>query len=308
MSTKHHVVWLRAEVLALSAALTNGMIGPLNRIAFAAGGTPQQIAFFKCFGAFALLLGYCLAHRPHRAALTGLVPRAGALLFLSLTGVAGLYLLESWAFFLAPIPVVSFSMYAAGGLVIPLSAALLKERVRARQIVVFGLILIGIWLIGSGGDFAAGSFAGIVLALLAGLAYTLFLVTAKLLHVGSGLGRLVWMFGASSLVLVWPWWLAGAVLPGPVVAATILVQVLVPAIGGYWLTLHAVHKGSSTSTVQAIETSEPLFASLYAFALFGDRLSPTAMVGAVLILGGLMLSLLRERHPIVLPRPASKRL
>lgn len=300
MTTKHHIFWLRAEVLAVFAAMSNGLIGPLNRIAFAWGGSPQQIAFFKCFGAFVLLLAYCLSHRQHRAALIGLVPRAPPLILLSLTGIACLSLLETWAFFHAPIPVVSFTMYAAGGLAIPLSALLLKERVRSRQIPVFALILAGIWLIGSGGAFTAGAAIGIVLAFAAGLAYTLFLVGAKLMRVGSGLAHLVWMFAISSLILFWPWWLDGAPLPGLVASVMILLHILVPAIGGYWLTMHAVHKSSSTSTVQAIETSEPLFASLYAFVLFGDRLSSASMAGAALILLGLLLSLMRDRRTVAL--------
>ena len=50
------ILRLRPELLALLAAVANGTIGPFNRFGFIAGATHHQVAFFKCFGAFLILI------------------------------------------------------------------------------------------------------------------------------------------------------------------------------------------------------------------------------------------------------------
>jgi drug/metabolite transporter, DME family len=289
---------LRPEILALLAAMANGTIGPFSRIAFEAGAGHAEIAFFKCFGAFIIVASICLPFARYRRGLIELRHKALPLCVLSATGIAGVYFLETWAYRSVSIPLVSLLIYAAGGLVLPISALFLGERFGMRQIMIFALILLGAVLLYAAADLTANALSGVLLALLGGLAYAIFIVGAKAWKVGSGLAHLVWMFGFSSLILFIPWWIEGAALPGPVATLAILGQILVPAIGGYWLTMAAVHKGKSTSSVQVIETSEPAFACLYAFLMFGDRLTSLGILGAVFVLLGLILSVVRRNRRI----------
>ncbi|WP_209315446.1 hypothetical protein [Haematospirillum sp. H1815] len=53
----------RPEFHALAAAALNGMIGPFNRAGFMEGGSHHQIAFFKCFAAFLILLIFCSSQK-----------------------------------------------------------------------------------------------------------------------------------------------------------------------------------------------------------------------------------------------------
>ena len=56
------------------------------------------------------------------------------------------------------------------------------------------------------------------------------------------------------------------------------------------LSWYAIQYGEANS-IQIIETSDPLFATILAFFIFGDRLSEAGMVGATLIMMGLLIAL-----------------
>lgn len=295
MTSKAGFFWFRAEFLALAAAVVNGMIGPLNRIAFAEGATHQQIVFLKSFGAFAVLLSICLVVPRHREVLFALHKRMWSLVWLSFTGITCVYVFETSAYLTVSIPLVSILIYAAGGMVLPLSALVFGERLRLRKLMSFVLILSGVAMLYSSLDLRVNSMSGVGLALLGGFAYAAFMICSKAFRIGGGLPHLVWMFGLSSLFLAIPWWSAGGGLPDAAAMTAIMVQVAVPAIGGYWLTMLALHKCNSASSIQIIEMSEPLFACLYAFFLFGERLTSAGIGGALMIMGGLILSVMKTR-------------
>lgn len=294
MPGRKRLSWLRAEFLALGAAVVNGMIGPLNRIAFDAGATHQQVAFLKSFGAFLVLLVICLATPRHRETLIGLRKRFWPLAWLSFTGITCVYAFETSAYLTVSIPLVSLLIYAAGGVVLPLSALVLGERLRLRSLTAFVLIFAGIAMLYTSLDMQVDSMTGVGLALLGGFAYATFIICGKAFRAGNGLPHLVWMFGLSSLFLAIPWWSDGAGIPGGAAMVAIIVQIAVPAIGGYWLTMLALHKCHSASSIQIIEMSEPLFACLYAFLLFGESLDAPGLGGALMIMGGLILSVMKS--------------
>ncbi|WP_260466754.1 EamA family transporter [Pandoraea apista] len=61
-------------------------------------------------------------------------------------------------------------------------------------------------------------------------------------------------------------------------------------------TTRAVERGQA-SKVQIIETSDPLFATGFAFLLFGDRLSVAGLLGAGLIAAGLLIAVWHRPAP-----------
>lgn len=288
---------LRPELFALLAAVSNGTIGPLNRYGFAAGASHDQIAFLKCAGAFLLLLVVCLTNDRSRVELVGLARRAKAFALLAFLGVFCLYFFETWAFAETSIPLVSFLTYAAGGGTLILSVMVMGERLTVSKVAAFVAILSGVAAIFvMEGGFGGGSALGIVLALAGGLGYALFIFFAKRLEIGGGLPHLVWLFGFGSLYLAIP--IAGTGLTAPPLSAvpSILALIILPTIGGFWFTTRAV-RGGTASGVQIIETSDPLFASLFALALFGETLTASGWVGAGLIMGGLLLALRNDDPP-----------
>ncbi|VVE63372.1 membrane protein [Pandoraea captiosa] len=75
---------------------------------------------------------------------------------------------------------------------------------------------------------------------------------------------------------------------------TLAALVLLPTIGGFYFTTRAVASGQA-STVQIIETSDPLFATLFGFWIFGDTLNLSGTLGAVFIAMGLIVAVWRRR-------------
>ncbi|UNU72797.1 DMT family transporter [Moraxella nasovis] len=79
-------------------------------------------------------------------------------------------------------------------------------------------------------------------------------------------------------------------IPASFAWVAILCLVLLPTIGGFYFTTKAVELGEA-SKVQIIETSDPLFATLFAFIFFGDLLGFYGYIGALLIFVGLLTSI-----------------
>ncbi|VVD66516.1 membrane protein [Pandoraea iniqua] len=282
------------EVFALIAAVLNGTIGPLTRVGLGHGLTPTNIAFWKCFGAFVLIASYCCARRTLRDQTVRLASRWPVFALLALLGIFCLYAFETWAFAEASIPLVSFLTYAAGGVTIVLSTLVLKEQITRRKVAAFGSIVAGVALICLFDGGVTGSYLGVALALCGGLGYALFIFLSKLWDVGSGLPQLTWLFGFGSLYLLLLSLHQGFAVPVGWAWAILLALILLPTIGGFYFTTLAISHGEA-SKVQIIETSDPLFATLFAFACFGDMLGGFGALGAVCIVAGLLMTIVPRR-------------
>ena len=283
-----------AEVCAVIAAALNGSIGSLTRFGFHGGASHDQVAFWKCFLAFLALLIFCLVNSAQRSVVLSLRYSWKSFLFLSFFGVFCLYFFETWAFQEASIPLVSFLTYAAGGATIILSSIFLKEQIGFYKITAFVAIIAGVYLIFLFDGGIEGSYLGICLALLGGLGYAIFIFSSKLLEVDGGVAQLVWLFGFGSLYLAVPILHGGIQVPPVAALGTILALVIFPTIGGFYFTTKAIEAGEA-SRVQVIETSDPLFSTLFAFVIFGDKLGLIRSLGAACIMVGLLLALRRER-------------
>lgn len=280
----------RAEFFALIAAILNGSIGIFTRFGFNNGLTPNTLAFWKCFGAFLLILIYCFSNTQLRKQTVELKNSFFQFSILGFLGIFCLYFFETQAFHKASIPLVSFLTYAAGGITILMAATLLKERINIYKILSFLFILFGVYIIFLFEKDITGSSLGIVFALLGGLGYALFIFMAKFFKIGSGLPQLVWLFGFGSIYLLFPLLYEGFKYPTGTSIIFVIALILLPTIGGFFFTTKAVKDGEA-SKVQIIETSDPLFSTLFAFIIFGDSLGLTGYIGAILIIFGLIFSM-----------------
>ncbi|RRW96603.1 DMT family transporter [Pandoraea apista] len=224
------------EACALFAALLNGTIGVLTRVGFDQGATPALIAFWKCFGAFLLVCTLCACRPQLRTQTVRLTRRWPQFACLSLLGIFGLYYFETKAFAQASIPLVSFLTYAAGGATIALSGLFLGEKVTRQKLLAFAAIVAGVGLMSLFEHGIAGSLSGIVLALMGGCGYALFIFLSKGFRIGSGLPQLVWLFGFGSLFLLMPLVSEGFAFPAGAMWATLCALVLLPTIGGFYFT------------------------------------------------------------------------
>ncbi|WP_162896366.1 EamA family transporter [Lonsdalea britannica] len=73
---------------------------------------------------------------------------------------------------------------------------------------------------------------------------------------------------------------------------------LLPSIGGIDFAIRSLEKGD-VRRVQIIETSDPLFSTLFAFFIFGEVMGRFGAVGAAFIMAGRVVSLLRSREPVL---------
>ncbi|ANB91961.1 membrane protein [Moraxella ovis] len=282
-------ILIKPEIFALFAAILNGSIGIFTRFAFGFDGglSPTALAFWKCFVAFLLIALIGFGNGQIKQEIIHHSKYWYKFALLGFLGIFCLYFFETWAFYHASIPLVSFLTYAAGGVTLLLSVFFLGERLNIYKIIAFFSIIFGVSCLFLFNNDVYGSYLGFVLALLGGLGYALFIFVSKVLKVGGGIAQLFWLFAFGSVYLFIPYsW--DLYLPNGMAWLMIFCLVLLPTIGGFYLTTKAVEYGEA-SKVQIIETSDPLFATLLALIIFGDVLSLVGYIGALFIFVGIII-------------------
>jgi drug/metabolite transporter (DMT)-like permease len=280
--------YFSAGLFAIVAAVLNGTIGPLTKIGFQFGASHHSIAFLKCLTGFVLLLIICMFQPRQRRDLVLLSTQWRQFALLSLLGIFCLYFFETWALSEASIPLVSFLTYAAGIFTLVLSSWFLRERFDLTKLFAFGFIIAGVYFILALEARLSGQEHGAVLALLGGLGYALFIFSSKYLRISSGLPQLVWLFGFGCLYLLIPLLQHGFSMPSWQAWLSILALALLPTIGGFYCTMRAISVGEA-GKVQIIETSDPMFATIFAWLVFGETLNKYGILGAACIMVGLLL-------------------
>ncbi|WP_237385705.1 DMT family transporter [Xenorhabdus sp. Sc-CR9] len=291
----NNAFYQRAEFYALTAAALNGTIGVLTHFGLNSGISHHQVAFWKCFIAFLILLVYGLIKPSERRTFFALRHKSLQFAILAFFGIFCLYFFETWAFKEAPVPLVSFLVYAAGGITLILSSLFLGEKIGLNKCLSFVFIIIGVYCLFNFAEQTSSSYLGIMLALLGGLGYALFIFLSKLMNIGSGISVLLWLFGFGTVFLAIPAIYEGLQIPSGIALLMILGLVFLPSIGGFYFTTKAVEKGEASS-VQITETSEPLFSTLFAFVFIGETLGWMGTLGAFFIMSGLVVSILKKSH------------
>jgi DME family drug/metabolite transporter len=198
----------------------------------------------------------------------------------------------------------------------PAFAALLewlaeRRRLSVRWAIATGIAVVGIALLAAGREVdAAGGrgeiVTGVVLALLAGLAYALYTYASGRAIRGTGdaaahPSRAVMgaMFGAGAALLV-PVLLAtgGPLLQSPRTVGIALYLAIGPMFIAYLLFGIGV-RSIRSSTVTTITLLEPVVATVLAVTIVGERLAPVGWVGLVLVLIGLTVLVAVRGRPAV---------
>jgi drug/metabolite transporter, DME family len=291
---------VRGLALIALAAASWGTTGSVTTVLVArAGATPLVIGAVRMIVAAALLVaaarllagGHAVSPADRWRCLAAGVCNAGfqAAYFTSVT-LTGIAMTALVAICSAPI------------LIAALAAVLLRERPTRRLAASLALGVTGTALLVLGPR-AAGSASpqyavGVALALAAGLAYALYVVTAKSVVAHTApLPAAAWMFATAAVVMApalleegaarqiqlgWPW---------------LLYLAVVATAGAYAAyTIGLRHVPASAAGVAAL--LEPLTATLLGVVLFGERLGAAGYFGALLLLGALSL--------IALPGAAKK--
>jgi drug/metabolite transporter (DMT)-like permease len=219
----------------------------------------------------------------------------GRYALLALTGYGAASVCFFYALKFADASVVAVLLYAYPALVTIAGWLFLGERASWRQAGAVAVTFLGCALVvglGSGSSYA--SWQGIALGLGAAVGYTLFnLLSARWIPGRSRLTMMAYTFGiaatlpaAGALVSGGPsalstaewttrtWWLLGAI-------------VLVPTFLAIVLYLEGI-AGLGPAQAAIISTFEPLFTIVLAAIFLGERLASLQLVGAALVLGGVV--------------------
>jgi drug/metabolite transporter (DMT)-like permease len=300
----------RGYALVLVSAALFGLGGSVSKVVLDAGIPAARLAALRATGAAAVLLVVLALTRPDRLRIA--LRDVPALAVLGLTGAA----LIQWLYFTAidRLPVgLGVLLEFTGPLLVALYTWLVLGHAIGRTVwVALGLALGGLALVAevwNGGSLDA-------LGVAAGLAAAVCLATFYLLS-GRTLVRYhattvaFWMFtvAAAFWAVVQPWWtlqpsllVQRVTLPGALDSVSmplwlcigwiVVLGTLVP----YSLEIAALGQLTPTTT-GIVAMSEPVFAAAVAWWWLGQELGPVQIVGAVILLCGVVLVEVRGAHP-----------
>lgn len=270
----------------LVSAAAFGTLPILARTAYASGADPVGLMAVRfAIGATVMTLVMAVQRRPW--------PRRGALAGLVALGGIG-YVGQSLAFFTAltliPATLVALLLYLYPAGVALLAAAFLGDRLTPPRVGALFAALTGTALIiGAGGVGGQGRTFGIVLAALAGIVYSVYIVIGSRLTTGAG------PLGTTSTVL-----LAAAVV---YLSLAIVTRAALPGDAGGWLAAAALGViGTVVAVVtffagmarigpadaSTLSTFEPVVTAVLAMAVLGERLRPLQIAGGVLVLAAVV--------------------
>jgi DME family drug/metabolite transporter len=181
-------------------------------------------------------------------------------------------------------------------LVAGLAALFLRERFTRRMAVALAAALAGTLLTASLSPAAAGQpdqrAAGVLLALGSAAGYAVLTLCSRALAGRYHPLQPITVAFTSGALLLLPFALAGGLsLAYPVAGWLLLLHLgLLPTALAYWLFLRGLQSTPAT-TASIIVLAEPLTSTLLAAWLFGERLPPSGLAGAALLVGALALLL-----------------
>lgn len=287
---------------ALLAALLFGMNGSVTRVVMEAGLTAAQLTLFRVATAAVIAAVYLLI--ANRSAFRISRRQFAILAVLGVLGVAMLQFTYAVAISLLPIGIALLLEYLAVLLVALLAFFIFKEKVKPRLWIAIGCVLVGL-------AFVAQIWAselnplGVAFALLAATMLTLYFVVGER-EVGKTSPMAVAFWTMSFATVFWlifgGWWeIDPAIFTETVSLSGNLNGILVP----FWVPLHwntvlgsfapfflslVALKYLSATAAGVVASSEVLFAFLVAWLWLGEGLGPLQMVGAAIVLAGIVLA------------------
>lgn len=301
--------------LVLVAAVLFGLNGGVSRVAMGSALTPETFTTLRITGAMLVFVLYAACFR--RSALVR--PRGTALLLvmaLGLVGVAALQLTYNVAITRLPLGIALLIEYLAPVLVVLWVRFVRREPVHPRMWLAVVLALGGLAVVSrvwNGLDFDG---LGVVMALSAAVSFAAYFLLAEH-NVGfdDPLRVILWAFVVASVVMniIQPIWtvpeISGrtsmlgrlddwSVAPWLVVAWVVALGTVTP----FFLEVLALRHLPAT-IVTVVAMLEPVIANVLGWAWFREALTPVQVVGAIAVLGGIVLAQTSRTVEKTLPQP-----
>jgi len=296
---------------ALAGALLFGANGSLTKLLVEGGLTATQLTQFRTLGT-AVLAGAILLLTDRKAFL--LSPRLlGVMAVLGVTGVAILQASYAAALGLLPVGITLLLEYLAVLLVALVAFLVFKERVKPRLWVAIGLVLLGLLAVAQPW-MARLDPVGVIFALVAAVSLTVyFVVGERQVARTSPLAVAFWttLFAAVFWAFFSGWWeLDAATFATPIdvggqwgewilpLGLPLLVTVVVGSFLPFLLSFTAL-KHLTATAAGVVASSEVVFAFAVAWLWLGESLDILGLVGAAIVLAGIILAQTARSKKIV---------
>ncbi len=278
-------------ILVLGAVLLWSTLGLIGKFLYSMGAEPLFVVTFRVLFGLGVL-----------GAVIGLVrPRLLCVPWEKIPGLAlyGIVAVgANFAFFFLALRHTTVATAAVVANSYPAFVALLArlilgERLHGRKLLALGLTMAGVFLV------AGGCEPGALRANLPGLGFALGnasclaaynLMGKRLIAQANPWTVMFYGFLFGGLFLTALWGSQGAVVPVlPVHGWLLIVAIAVfPSILGYGLYLLALRR-MEASRAAIVATLEPVLASLWAWLVLGERMTPGQILGGILVIAGVLL-------------------
>jgi DME family drug/metabolite transporter len=288
----------------LCAAALWGLIGPLSKLAFAAGMDTVEVAFWRTTLAWVLFAAQAIQNRETRIAARDLPAVAG----FGVAGIAGLFGAYVVAVEAGGAALASVLLYTAPAWVAVMSWFFLKEPMGNYKVAAVVATIAGVAGVSLGPGFSGQTAIGsraVVFGLLSGVTYALYYIFGKY-YLGRYKTPTLFLYAlpVGSLTL-----LPFVHFTRPTLAGAI--PCLVLALCSTYLAYSIYYAGLKrleATRAAVVATLEPVIAALLAFVMFGEHFSLVGYAGAGLIIGSVLLTIwdgARERLRAPLPAPGN---
>jgi drug/metabolite transporter (DMT)-like permease len=289
-------------VFGLLAALLFGANGSVTKVVLDSGLSPTQVTQFRTLGTF-LIAGVVLLV-VDRSAFRLPWKQVGVMAVLGVVGLALLQVTYAYAIQLLPVGIALLLEYLAVLVVALVAFVFFKESVKARLWVSIGCVIVGLTIVA---QIWASHLdpLGVVMALAAAATLAIyFLVGERQVTATSPLAVAFWTSGFAALFWAFfsGWWnVDPAIVAKPVSLTGNLAGVIVPlGVPLAWLIvmgsfLPFLLSFSALGRLKAtaggiVASSEVIFAFVVAWLWLGETLSALQLVGAAIVLAGIILA------------------
>ena len=285
---------LRGYALVATAALMWGTVGVMAKFLYGWGMSPWSLVYFRASVTALMLGGIILAVNP-----AWLRVRRGDIPFLILYAALGSAAFFAFYFFtisLTSVAVAVVLLYTAPAFATVIARFTLGETITPVKLIAVSVSFVGCALVAEIGTIGSAETAvqplGILTGLGAAITYALFGIMSK--HARKSYNTWTVLFYAMSIatlflspILLLPDFAVGPYPPEAYLLLAVLI--LGPTLLSRLFFVQGI-KSVEASRAAIVATVEPVAASIFAFLILGEYLSPTQLLGGLLVLGGAILA------------------
>lgn len=278
------------KLFAILAAICNSVIGVFSNQLYALGMSSISIAFFRCSIAL-VIIAILGINRNFRNKLFNVnMKQLLQYALLAFLGIFIMYSFEILSIKFIPVALVSFLLYSSGIITIILSCIFLKEKLNLKKFLSIIFVFLGVFIMFISNLTEKGNSVGILMALLAGTGYSLFLFLMKKFNLESSMKTLFYLFLFGSIYLSIPLLIydKDSINISINCMPYLIALSIIPTIGGFYCTNKALSL-IDAGKVQLFEMTEPFFASVLAYSILGQVITIYDLIAGILIMLGLLI-------------------